>query len=391
MSSTTENNSYDEKKEVTVIMGLAGSGKNFVASNLEERLGDLSVSLSFASTMKDIINKAVAESFSKQVFAQSNLSPKDDTGMYSNEDFEEIKNNTDIVIPLNSNQITIRSMLQNVGTDVIRSIFPDFHVKMTAKNVLESNKPIVFITDGRFENEISFVANLNEKSTAKEQQNYLVEVSSFNSPNLVTQKKELEERINKAFGLNSFSESLLKYFLENLPSSKTDINLPNKQPNAQTKPYAYPTSFNKALTSGVLLVNRSSKDELRKLDTTHSSEKYTQELIDYLKSTKTEEDLSSVLFNNSSDAESNPQFAASVGIILQKMFMNLVQEGIIDEPLEIENPTRTPSLEFIRKFLSTVSTTGEVRGLKKAINRLPQFQTTKTLINELTPTPTNSK
>lgn len=391
MSSTTENNSYDEKKEVTVIMGLAGSGKNFVASNLEERLGDLSVSLSFASTMKDIINKAVAESFSKQVFAQSNLSPKDDTGMYSNEDFEEIKNNTDIVIPLNSNQITIRSMLQNVGTDVIRSIFPDFHVKMTAKNVLESNKPIVFITDGRFENEISFVANLNEKSTAKEQQNYLVEVSSFNSPNLVTQKKELEERINKAFGLNSFSESLLKYFLENLPSSKTDINLPNKQPNAQTKPYAYPTSFNKALTSGVLLVNRSSKDELRKLDTTHSSEKYTQELIDYLKSTKTEEDLSSVLFNNSSDAGSNPQFAASVGIILQKMFMNLVQEGIIDEPLEIENPTRTPSLEFIRKFLSTVSTTGEVRGLKKAINRLPQFQTTKTLINELTTTPTNSK
>jgi hypothetical protein len=372
-------------------MGLAGFGKNFVASNLEERLGDLSVSLSFASTMKDIINKAVAESFSKQVFAQSNLSPKDDTGMYSNEDFEEIKNNTDIVIPLNSNQITIRSMLQNVGTDVIRSIFPDFHVKMTAKNVLESNKPIVFITDGRFENEISFVANLNEKSTAKEQQNYLVEVSSFNSPNLVTQMKELEERINKAFGLNSFSESLLKYFLENLPSSKTDINLPNEQPNAQTKPYAYPTSFNKALTSGVLLVNRSSKDELRKLDTTHSSEKYTQELIDYLKSTKTEEDLSSVLFNNSSDAGSNPQFAASVGIILQKMFMNLVQEGIIDEPLEIENPTRIPSLEFIRKFLSTVSTTGEVRGLKKAINRLPQFQPTKTQINEPTPTLPNSK
>lgn len=132
---------------VVLISGKIGSGKSTFAAMLEKNLGNKCEVMSFAKPLKD---------FCKAVY-----SPVTDL-INGTIDYDSLRYKNIYTKPENWYEDKIpltRLLLQITGTDIVRSIDPDFWTKQMAKSIRFSNRSVILVPDWRFKNERSAMEN----------------------------------------------------------------------------------------------------------------------------------------------------------------------------------------------------------------------------------------
>jgi len=272
-------------KVVITTSGPAGSGKDYVLENLITEFDNKD---KFAKTIKDIINEIISNGNEK----------------YSEEVFEEIKNNPNRKYKVGEKEITVREMLQILGTDVIREINPEFHIKMLARRLLKSDKLFHFIPDARFDNEFNFVVGLNKLETAAEKEEYLRAISLFEEEQLPLEI-QLKNQIEDSFGENEFSNELflkLKDKFYNPEYMVDSFNPTEKSMNDGIREKHNFTTFEEDLKCGIIFINRDSDRELPD----HSSEAKSVDRIRFLRDSGESQRLG--FDNNITPLEENQQY-----------------------------------------------------------------------------------
>jgi hypothetical protein len=272
-------------KVVITTSGPAGSGKDYVLENLITEFDNKD---KFAQTIKDIINEIISNGNEK----------------YSEEVFEEIKNNPNRKYKVGEKEITVREMLQILGTDVIREINPDFHIKMLARRLLKSDKLFHFIPDARFDNEFNFVVGLNKLETPAKKEEYLRAISLFEEAQLPIEI-QLKNQIEDSFGENEFSNELflkLKDKFYNPEYMVESFNPTEKSLNEGIREKHNFTTFEEDLKCGIIFINRDSDRELPD----HSSEAKSVDRIRFLRESGESQRLG--FDNNITPLEENQQY-----------------------------------------------------------------------------------
>lgn len=160
---TTGNNS-DLPKHILALTGSAGSGKSTIADHIASE--NNSDTESFAIYIKQAVNQAICENKNAaEVITKAGFEIQDN-GLLSDADFEDLKNDTSIEIPMDSKtQMPVRSILQQLGTEILRELDVNFHVKMLANRILANQgagADLLIMSDARFSNELMFVQQYNK-------------------------------------------------------------------------------------------------------------------------------------------------------------------------------------------------------------------------------------
>lgn len=139
-------------KVVILVSGKIGSGKDTVTKILKEKIE------------KKIGEKVLHEFFARALKekCKDSFRPLID---FLNKTFEEIRDESIDISHLitkdenffeNKNEIT-RNLLQIVGSEIVRSVDPDYWVNKTIENIKNSEMWVVIISDCRFPSEIEAI------------------------------------------------------------------------------------------------------------------------------------------------------------------------------------------------------------------------------------------
>jgi len=128
--------------------------------------------------------------FTHNGFSISN--PTENTKSLPEDVFEALKNDGNLKFVVGKDIdnkdvcISIREMLQKLGTDIIRDVSQDFHIAMLARKMLDGDADVFAMGDVRFDNELLFVSSLNSFSTPDEKYNFLNSVAHLDESSLPT-------------------------------------------------------------------------------------------------------------------------------------------------------------------------------------------------------------
>ncbi len=129
-----------DHKLVVLLSGKIGSGKNTLADMILKELGDKASADAFARPLKE---------FCRDVFRP--------VVAYINETVKRWGGSRDL-LTVDENWFEkktplTRLLLQVVGTDIVRRIYPLYWIEATVANIRQNPKEIVLLTDWRFGNE----------------------------------------------------------------------------------------------------------------------------------------------------------------------------------------------------------------------------------------------
>lgn len=209
--------------------------------------------------------------------------------------FEGLKNdgNLKFVVGKDANnndvRISIREMLQKLGTDIIRDVSKNFHIAMLARKMLDSDADVFAMGDVRFDNELLFVSTLNSLSTPEEKYNFLNSVAHLDESSLPT-PSELEDKLKELFGdgplLSTINESLIEHFydpkytrtsdnsvddMSHLLSGEYEFDNPPTNESLPLGQDPYQDCFTSNCQVGIVPISRGNGAD-RAMDTTHDSE-----------------------------------------------------------------------------------------------------------------------
>ena len=336
--------------------GLAGSGKDYTISEIAKFFPKISSVQKNAGFMKDMLNRAVCKNFPTELNNIEEISYKTGQEMLSEEDFEHVKNENGIIFPTTP-QMSIRGILQILGTDIIRSISDNFHIKMLAKKMLNMSEEndLVLVPDVRFENEASFIKGYNASENKYE---YLTEASLFSE---VEYRSVIESKglFLDAFGDSEFSNELYMDVVGNSVKADKEHDIKNKIDDS-----GYSYNYMDEIRKGIIFILRDSDRDLP----SHISEKMNTDLIKGLKNTEDE-----VFHNNITPIESNPQFYNIVEAILIEMINKMIinSEIILDEDSFIDDSNK--NITKIKNILQNAIKVPD--HISQTINKLEQIKT----------------
>lgn len=363
--------------------GIGGAGKDFTVGGITTFMGSIASTDKNATTLKDIVNQSLFNTFHAHVKesyrdAETPVSAQFNNNSYSDNYFEEIKNNNSYKLPIDKN-LSVRQVLQILGTDVIRNISTDFHVKMLARRILTNESKFVFITDSRFPNEYNFVKSFNSKVSQQEKLDFLSSIAVFEQESLPS-KEKIESQIIELLGDNDFSKEISKllvacfydsnYLVKSYTTSQTLDN------ESLQGAHEYSNVFLKELRSGALFVLRDSNRDLPN----HSSEKYNNDVIRSIPGAPED----SVFLNNVSPIEDNKQFKAVIEYLILKAAKNYYNDGLLVLDMDIAITDSLPnSIDSLGKIIASASTVPEELSyvLKKYHT---QYPTSKQTLNKST-------
>jgi hypothetical protein len=326
---------------VVGIRGVAGSGKDYVSDAIIEEFPYRSEKLKNASFMKDMLNEAISKVFLKR------------KKKLSEEEFESMKNDNE-VFPIDP-EMNVREMLQYLGTDIIRSISPHFHVKQLASSMLKTDKKIILVPDVRFPNEEKFIEQYNKLQSNAEKQIYLKEVSSFTPDQFLSLEGSLD-KMKEMFGDNDFTNYIYDYLRNNIvvENKPEKIEKIEEREGLLSEPVEYPGNFDDALRAGMMFVLR---DSDRDLDTSHSSESYN---VDMAKESKSLDDPSQLVFENNNNILKNKQFVTVIKQIILELIRTrpTEKEYVYSEELvnKVESTNSLLELRILMDEIRTIDT-----------------------------------
>ncbi len=313
--------STPEFKKALCFAGAAGSGKDYVVGKLFNEVTDEKIL--FAGPMKEAVSDAIFKLFPhviKDAYPEESFSNRNLTETQ----FENIKNDPNIKFELSpGNKFNCREILQLLGTEVIRGFSANFHIKLTAKKILQSDKQLFFITDARFSNELNFAKRLHSFKNSEQSTEFLEKISAFDKE-LSPSAQTIEESVQKIFGRNQFANEISAFVNSafNDKSSAKKLSNSCKTENAALgEPFEF-TNFKDDLNSGIIFINRKSERVLSE----HPSEKIATDRMKFLKKQSHPEYYS--FLNDTDGTDSNPQFD-----ILNKSIHSLRRNN---------NPTQLP-------------------------------------------------
>lgn len=348
-----KSNNIPDTTYICATGGIGGAGKDFTIDSILSFLPGVASIDKNATTLKEIVNVAIYELFKEDILTHNPINDDSCTSsqfqkpMFSDKDFEDLKNNNSYKLPFDGN-LSVREVLQVLGTDVIRSISTDFHIKMLARRVSSSTSQFIFVTDSRFSNEYNFVKEFNKKPD-DEKHDFLNSISLFERNGLPTQE-DLKIQIETLFGTNKFSTSIHTllsdcFYDENyLVDVYSDTH--NQHNQLLLNEHVYSHNFTNELKSGALFVLRDSTRDLPN----HSSEKHNTDIIESIPASP---ELS--VFNNATTPiTDNIQFKQIIEFLIIKSALNFYNKNelLLSDDI-IMNTDLPSSISSLSKILST--------------------------------------
>lgn len=330
--------------------GLGGSGKTFTVDALLGVLEPVAGSDMNASSLKDAVNECITTHFSEEIVNYNKDANFINNGtMLDDANFELIKNDNNFLIPTEP-PMSVRKILQILGTDIIRKVSEDFHIKMLARRLLSFDKSICFITDIRFQNENNFVTEFNKQQSQEDKVSFLSSIAKLEK-SMVPEQGDFKNTISNIFGVSAFSNDLSKYFsnmfhdpqyiVENYSEAdiiaNKSISLNNNTP--------YSNSFTDELDAGIFFVLRKSSRDLPD----HKSEKFNNDLVLNLNN---QADNEQVFSNSISPIEDNPQFKDTLTKILNSLFRSLENDNKISITDDIILPDNEIPVKKLSQLMS---------------------------------------
>jgi len=339
-------------KKIYLGSGMAGSGKDFVIDSTKKFIfdednnattNDIIKKDKFANTMKSILMRLVDSSLKTQVLENigSTFIDVDDDNIKKNifkdseiteEGFEFIKNGTVKFDIGHGKDVTIREMLQNLGTEVIRGIDKDFHVKMLARRLIDAKSSVIVIPDARFDNEFEFVIRYNELKSEGERRSYLVDISTYNSS---TDMDDVSNSISMIYDnpvkesgyINHIKKELnvlfnnVAYITDDYDQTEENKNLRDQERVDESK-----CDFMSDLESGVVFVKRKSDRDMPE-GAPHPSEIKAIEKTKIIDSKDGRDELYCFV-NETTPIGDNPQFLVLVNDVIKVILDDLVDRNL---------------------------------------------------------------
>lgn len=322
-------NKIDELKTTYLCSagGVGGAGKDFTIGKIVSFLDDIASTDKNATTLKDIVNVAIYELYYSTLKEKFNLSDSPSVSgsftkpIFSENEFEDIKNDNSYKLPFDKN-LSVREVLQTLGTDVIRNISTDFHVKMLSRRIIASEVPFIFITDARFDNEYNFVKDFNSKNTPSEKMDYLRSISVFEEDTLPS-RQQIRDDLAASLGDNDLSNILATLLIDCFYDEKFLVNsythAQQMDNDSLQKSHVYSHDFLTELKDGALFVLRDSTRDVPN----HSSEKHNNDIIASIPGLPQH----SVFHNEFTPIEDNPQFKTIIEYLMTKAANNYYLSG----------------------------------------------------------------
>jgi hypothetical protein len=336
------------------IGGVAGSGKDYVSDSIIKEFPYRSEKSKNASFMKSMLSEAISKVFLKR------------KKKLSEEEFESMKNDNE-VFPIDP-EMSVREILQHLGTDIIRDISPHFHVKQLASSMLKTDKKIILVPDVRFPNEEKFIEQYNRMPSQTEKKRYLKEISSF-TPDQFSLLEGSFEKMKEMFGDNDFTNYIYDYLVKNIVVEDQPgiIEKIKEREDVLSEPVEHPGNFDDALKAGMMFVLR---DSDRDLDTSHSSESYN---VDKAKEANGLDDARKLVFDNNNDILKNKQFVTVIKQIILELIRKrpTEKEYIYSDELvnRVESTNNLPELRILMdevRSIDTKHTRKIIKGLSAA-------------------------
>lgn len=301
--------------------GIGGAGKDFTISSITSFFSEIASIDKNATTLKEIVNVAIYNLYNDYISdsfpGKSEVTSKQfNVPIFSEDVFEDIKNNNDFKLPFEKNY-SVREVLQLLGTDVIRDISTDFHVKMLARRILNNPSQFVFITDARFSNEYNFVKTFNAMASVDDKINFLNDISVFEEDELPS-RSDMKDKIQLLFGDNEFSLQIMNLLAECFYNDEYLVKSYNSSQESANSllqhDHVYSHDFASELKQGALFVLRESSRDLP----THSSEKHNIDIITSIPGNPED-----AVFNNDiTPITENEQFKSVIEFLIIKASSN---------------------------------------------------------------------
>lgn len=179
------------RKSVVVYMGVIGSGKGY---HSQKRVDEGYTKMSFASTLREVLFATLGFPTSQQELL----------------DYDQFKKDV-----WTANGLTGRRLLQNLGTEGIRRVDPEFFTRALVKKIKEHPGKNFVIDDCRFANEVQCVRDNFESSfylTNYKSSRY--DATSTHPSEALTQQLLKEVRFNVNQDLTWFDWRQYEHLLE---------------------------------------------------------------------------------------------------------------------------------------------------------------------------------
>lgn len=306
-------------EQLLAITGSAGAGKSVAANFISNKID--SKQESFAGFIKNIVNEAICSNPKMALLIKyAGYEIKNDR--LSDDQFEDLKNNNNVLLEVSPGiRMSVRSILQQLGTDVLRKISTDFHLKVLAHKMLNDEHPseLVIVPDVRFKNELNFVQLYN---MAADKQFFLTKLAALSPESGIT-REQIQNNIYSIFGNSEFSFSLFKEV-----SKKTGELMEVEQKGAviayqlDNKPLMSETLVENVETGFLPVRAKANTNRLDQATSTHTSESFSQELESYF------EQNPDAAFTNPYSPDNSPEKNSLENSSQMKDVVNQIQQNI---------------------------------------------------------------
>ena len=267
---------------IVAIVGEAGVGKDKIAEHLTGKMSARTDK--YADFIKTIVNEALCDpdnDIADQI-RKAGYEIEPNNRMTVSE-LEEIKNDKNLKLEVSpGNYLSVRDILQLLGTEVIRDINPEFHVKSLALRMLNgrTGHKTLLVPDARFPNELKFIQQYNK---ATDKTLFLQNVAQVAPKDKLDQEGVLR-KLYQIFGRGEFANLLYKrIFQQHLNMQNTyDKDRFLLKETYLNSDVGIEETLERNVSAGLLVIKPAGDREIERLDekaAQHSSEDFAKELI----------------------------------------------------------------------------------------------------------------